>query len=118
MTSAVNVPLRGVNGADVGVLSISALPQREAPQDRNGDAALPRGEPPIQLREAMTYHYKLDLPGVSAARLEPSELFDRDDGSGIAGRLNTRQYVGDIQLTAFDAAGGELGSGVVLVRAS
>lgn len=118
MASAVNLPLRTVDGLSVGVLSISALPEREAPQDRDGDPARPRREPAIQLREATTYHYKLDLPGVTAARLEPSELFDPDDPTGRAGRLNTRQYVGDIRLTAFDPAGEKLGSGLVLVKAA
>jgi len=114
----VNLPLRDVDGSSVGTLSISPLPGREGPQDREGDPARPYREPEIQLREATTYHYKLDLPCVTAARLEPSELFDPDESSGKAGRLNTRQYVGDIRLTAFDAAGEELGSGLVLVKAA
>jgi predicted component of viral defense system (DUF524 family) len=118
MVAAVNLPLRDVNGSSIGVLSISALPEREAPEDRNGAPTRPGPEPAIQLREAATYRYKLDLPGVTTARLEPSELFDPDDQSGTAGRLNTRQYVGDIRLTALDAVGEELGSGLVLVKAS
>ena len=103
MGSAVNLPLRDVNASSVGVLSISALPRAEAPRDRADDPARPRGEPAIQLREATAYRYKLDLPGVSPVLLEPSELFDPDDSSGTTGRLYTRQYVGDVWLTAFDA---------------
>lgn len=118
MASAVNVPLRDADGSSVGALSISALPGREGPQDREGDPARTHREPGIQLREATTYHYELDLQGVTAARLEPSELFDPDESSGRAGRLNTRQHVGDVRLIAFDAGGEELGSGVVVVKAA
>ena len=77
-----------------------------------------RHEPPIQLREASSYRYKLEVPGVAAVRLEPSELFDPDDSCGLTGRLKTQQNVGDIAITVLDADGAELGSGPVLVRAA
>ena len=51
MASAVNVPLRDADGSSVGALSISALPGREGPQDREGDPARTDREPGIQLRE-------------------------------------------------------------------
>ena len=53
-------------------------------------------EPAVQLREASSYRYMLDLPSVGEVRLEPAELFDPDDSSGMTGRLHTRQYVGDV----------------------
>lgn len=118
MTSAVNLPLRDADGSGVGSLSIAALPRSEAPQDRAKDPARPRAEPDIQLREATAYRYKINLAGVPAVRLEPAELFDPDDSSGTTGRLYTRQYVGDVRLTVFDLAGGELASAPVLVRAA
>ena len=118
MASAVNLPLRDVNGSSVGILSISALPRSDAPQNLAEDPARSWRGPAIQLREATAYRYKLDLEGVSTARMEPVEIFDPDDSSGTTGRLYTRQYVGDVWLTAFDAAGRELASGAVLVKAA
>jgi predicted component of viral defense system (DUF524 family) len=110
--------LRNGTGATVGTLSIAALPHSLAPQDRSDDASRSRNEPAVQLREASSYRYRLDLSGIQEARLEPAELFDPDDGSGMTGRLYTRQYVGDVWLTAIDPAGDELGSGPVLVKAA
>jgi len=118
MASVVEVPLHDVNGSSRGILSISALPGSGAPQNRADDAGRPRGEPAVQLREATAYRYKVDLSGASPLRLEPAELFDPDDPSGLTGRLYTRQYVGDVLLTAFDAGGREIASGAVLVRAA
>jgi predicted component of viral defense system (DUF524 family) len=118
MASAVNVRMRDLSGSNVGILSIAALPESEAPKDRAADPTRPRGEPAVQLREASSYRYNLDLVGVTGARLEPRELFDPDDPSWTTGRLHTRQYVGDIWLTAVDPAGKEIGSGPVLVEAA
>lgn len=118
MASAVNLTLHDLSGSSAGILSIAALPRSDAPQDRADDPARPRGEPAIQLREAMAYRYRLDLAGVPRVRLEPAEMFDADDSSGRTGRLHTRQYVGDVWITVFDAAGRELGSGALLVRAA
>jgi len=118
LAAAVELPLRDVNGSSVGSLSISALPGSDGPRDRADDPGRPRGEPAVQLREATAYRYKLDVAGVSPLRLEPAEMFDPDDSSGVTGRLYTRQYVGDVWLTAFAAGDRELASGAVLVRAS
>lgn len=118
MAAVVDLPLHDVNGSSVGSLSISALPGSDVPQDRADDSGRPRGEPPVQLREATTYRYNLHVAGVWPLRLEPAELFDPDDSSGVTGRLHTRQYVGDVWLTAFDAGGRELASGGLLVRAA
>ena len=101
-------------------MSIAALPTSNAavPLDRSDDPMRSRHEPAIQLREASSYRYKLEIPGVAAARLEPSELFDADDSSGLTGCLKTQQSVGDIAITVLGADGAELGSGPVLVRAA
>jgi predicted component of viral defense system (DUF524 family) len=118
MASVVELPLRDVNGSSVGSLWISALPGSDVPQDRADDPGRPRGEPAVQLREATAYRYKLDVAGLSPLRPEPAEMFDPDDASGVTGRLYTREYVGDVRLTAFAAGGRELASGAVLVRAA
>jgi predicted component of viral defense system (DUF524 family) len=110
--------LRDVSGMEVGNLSIAALPRCCAPEDRTTDPTRSRTQPPIQLREASSYRYTLDLPGVSGARLEPAELFDPDDSSAMTGRLHTRQYVGDVAVNAIDPDGDVLGSAVFLVRAA
>jgi predicted component of viral defense system (DUF524 family) len=115
--SAANLPLLAANGTSVGTLQISALPHSHTPQDRTGDPGRSRREPAVELREACSYHYKLQLPGVSGVRLEPAELFDPDDSSKMAGRLGTRQYVGDVWITASTMEGAELGSAAVLVKA-
>jgi len=112
------LPLRNRNGATVGNLSIAALPHSGAPQDRSDDPSRSRNEPAVQLREASSYRYKLDLADVHEVRLEPAEMFGPDDPSGMTGRLYTRQYVGDVWLTVLDPAGAELGSGPVLVKAA
>jgi predicted component of viral defense system (DUF524 family) len=118
MAPAVDLNLCDATGSSIGVLSISALPRSEAPQNRSNDPTRPRSEPEVQLREATAYRYTLDFACLSPVRLEPAELFDPDDSSGITGRLYTRQYVGDIGLAVCDATGQELGSGAVLVRAA
>lgn len=111
--------LRDAKGDSVGTMSIAALPTTTAtvPVDRTNDSARARFEPAIQLREAAAYRYTLDVPTVAAVRLEPSELFDPDDSSGLSGRLRTQQNVGDVLITAKASGGEELGSGPVLVRA-
>src|SRR5437763_10529208 len=120
MATMAIVTLRDSRGESVGSISIGALPARSAavPMDRSSDATRPRYEPAIQLHEASSYRYALDLPAVPAVRLEPAELFDPDDSSGLTGRLRTQQNVGDIAITAFALGGEELGSAPVLVRAA
>ena len=107
MPTAALVTLRDARGESVGAISIAALPTANAavPADRSEDPTRARNEPPIQLREASSYRYTLDVPGISAVRLEPSELFEPDDTSGMTGRLKTQQNVGDVWLTALDRAG-------------
>ena len=120
MAATANLTVRAEEGAAVGTMSIAALPTSNAavPLDRTADPMRSRHEPPIQLREASSYRYELEIPGVSAVRLEPSELFDPDDSSGLTGRLKTQQNVGDVAITVLSADGTELGSGPVLVRAA
>lgn len=120
MAATANLTLRTDKGAGVGTMTIDALPTSNAavPLDRSDDPARSRHEPPIQLHEASSYRYKLEIPGVAAVRLEPSELFDPDDSSGLTGRLKTQQNVGDIAIAVLGADGAELGSGPVLVRAA
>ena len=112
--------LRDGSGAGVGTLSIAALPTANAavPLDRSSDPTRSSHEPPIQLREASSYRYELDIPGAPAVRLEPVELFDADESSGLTGRLRTQQYVGDVVITAFRRGGGALGAAPILVRAA
>jgi hypothetical protein len=64
MSVTATLPLRNGDGASVGSLSISALPRSLAPQDRSDDPARSRNEPPVQLREASSYRYAIDLGGV------------------------------------------------------
>ncbi|MGI9185453.1 MAG: DUF2357 domain-containing protein [Solirubrobacteraceae bacterium] len=101
----------------VGVLEISALPRSATPQDRTSDPARRRSEPAVQLREASSYRYLLDLPSVGDVRLEPAELFDLDDPSGTSGRLHTRQYVGDVLVSAIRLSGELVAAGSLLVKA-
>lgn len=118
MPLATNLPLRAAGGAPVGAILISALPRSDPPRDRTGDPSRPRSEPAVQLQEASSYRYRLDLPAISDVRLEPAELFDPDDQSGMTGRLHTRQYVGDVLVTLVNADGDELGSALAMVRAA
>ena len=113
------VTLRDAKGESVGIISIAALPTTTAavPADRSHDPTRGRFEPPIQLREASSYRYTVDVQKVAAVRLEPSELFDPDDSSGLTGRLRTQQNVGDVLIIARTPHGEDLGSGPVLVRA-
>ena len=115
---AASLSLRGPPNTAVGTITISGLPTAASPEDRSLDAARPRSEPAIQLREASSYRYKIDIAGLQRVRCEPAELFDPDDESGMSGRLHTREYVGAVRLTAFNDQGGDLGSVVVLIRAS
>lgn len=94
MPSTATLALRDGSGTNVGSLSISALPGSAGPKDRSEDPGRSRNEPAVQLREASSYRYAVDLVGVQEVTLEPSELFDPDDPSGMTGRLYTRQYVG------------------------
>ncbi len=112
------LPLRNAHGASVGSLSITALPRSAGPEDRSDDPTRSRHEPAVQLREASSYRYTIDVVDAQEVRLEPAELFDADDPSAMTGRLFTRQYVGDVWLTALDPDGDELGSAAVLVKAA
>jgi hypothetical protein len=118
MAVTTTLPLRDGNGVSVGGLSITALPRSAGPQDRSDDPTRSRNEPAVQLLEASSYRYKLDLVDAQEVRLEPAELFDPDDPTGMTGRLFTRQYVGDVWLAVLDPEGDELGSAAVLVRAA
>lgn len=120
MTASALVTLRDANGESVGAISIAGLPTPNAavPADRSNDPARGRYEPPIQLREASSYRYALEIPAVSAVRLEPAELFDADDSSALTGRLRTQQYVGDVSITVLDVGRRELGSAPILIRAA
>lgn len=120
MTHSALVTLRDAKGHSVGAISIAALPNLSAavPMDRTNDPARSRYEPAIQLREASSYRYALEMPTLAAVRLEPAELFDADDSSALTGRLRTQQYVGDISITVLDRDGRELGSAPILVRAA
>ncbi len=119
MPTTALVTLRDAKGESVGIISIAALPTTTAavPADRSHDPTRGRFEPPIQLREASSYRYTVDVQKVAAVRLEPSELFDPDDSSGLTGRLRTQQNVGDVLIIARTPHGEDLGSGPVLVRA-
>jgi predicted component of viral defense system (DUF524 family) len=120
MAATTLVSLRGPKGERVGGISIAALPTRDAavPADRSNDPTRARAEPPIQLREAASYRYTVEIPEIAAVWLEPAELFDPDDSSRLTGRLRTQQYVGDVSIRVSDPSGGELGSAPVLVRAA
>jgi hypothetical protein len=120
VSAPARVTLRDFKGVDVGVISIAALPSQssDVPTDRSLDSTRPRHEPPIQLREASSYRYRVEIPALTAVRLEPAELFDPDDSTGMTGRLRTQQNVGDVPITALDLRGEELGSAPVLVRAA
>jgi predicted component of viral defense system (DUF524 family) len=72
----------------------------------------------VQLREASSYRYSVDAPDVEVVRLEPSELFDADDETGKAGRLYTREYVGNVAITVADDRGQQLGETSLLIKAS
>jgi predicted component of viral defense system (DUF524 family) len=117
MAGIARLELRDARGEVVGVLEISALPRSATPQDRTSDPARRRSEPAVQLREASSYRYVLDLPSVGDVRLEPAELFDLDDSSGTSGRLHTRQYVGDVLVSAIRLSGELVAAGSLLVKA-
>ena len=117
MAGIARLELRDARGEVVGVLEISALPRSVPPQDRTSDPARRRSEPAVQLREASSYRYMLDLPSVGDVRLEPAELFDLDDSSGTSGRLHTRQYVGDVLVSAIRHSGELVAAGWLLVKA-
>jgi hypothetical protein len=120
MTASALVTLRDAEGESVGAICIAALPNPNAavPADHSNDPARARYEPPIQLREASSYRYALEISTVGAVRLEPAELFDADDSSALTGRLRTQQYVGDVSITVLDPGGRELGSAPILIRAA
>ena len=117
MPETARLALQDHRGEAVGMLEISALPCSAAPQDRTSDPGRRRSEPAIQLREASSYRYALDLPRFGNVRLEPAELFDLDDASGVTGRLHTRQYVGDVLVSAISDSDGPVASGSLLVKA-
>jgi predicted component of viral defense system (DUF524 family) len=118
MAETAKLALRDRGGQVVGTLEISALPRSSsAPEDRTADPARRRSEPAIQLREASSYRYSIDLRPPGDVRLEPAELFDGDDSSGRSGRLHTRQYVGDVLVSAISDDDGSIASGAVLVKA-
>ncbi len=117
MAETAKLALRDRGGEVVGTLEISALPRSSAPEDRTSDPGRRRSEPPIQLREASSYRYVLDWRRFGVVRLEPAELFDRDDSSGRSGRLHTRQNVGDVLVSAISDSDGSVASGALLVKA-
>lgn len=118
MPEPTRVSLRDPSGVSIGAILISALPRTEPPLDRAEDTTLLRSEPAVQLQEASSYRYCIDVPGTVRVQLQPTELFDADDTSGMTGRIHTRQYVGDVVLTVVNPDRGERGSAPVVVRAS
>ena len=117
MAEVARLALRDLGGEVVGALEISALPRSSAPEDRTAHPGRRRSEPAIQLREASSYRYVLNLPRPGDVRLEPTELFDRDDSSGRSGRLHTRQYVGDVVVNALTVGEALVAQGTFLVKA-
>jgi hypothetical protein len=59
------------------------------------------------LREASTYIYRVEASGDARVQIEPTELFDPDDDSGLSGRLRTGQSVGRMPIVIMDHATGK-----------
>jgi hypothetical protein len=93
---AVDLDLMVDQGEPLGRLSIATLPATTAPiRDRTKDPERVASAPSIELTEASTYRYTLDVAG-DVISFEPGELLDPDDPSLRSGRLRTGEAVGEV----------------------
>jgi hypothetical protein len=95
--------LRDRAGHVRGHLHFSTLPKAspEALVDRAADPDRLVNQPPIQAREAQTYHYRAELTDEGPLKLEPAELFDADDETGLHGRFRPGEAVGLLEMRAY-----------------
>ncbi|MDW5595669.1 DUF2357 domain-containing protein [Conexibacter stalactiti] len=86
-------------GRSVGRLVISTRPRsNHRIFDVSGTPGHVRSAPAVEVEEGARYRYKLELEGVGFS-VGPEELFDPDDETGLTGRLNTGQAVGEVEVT-------------------
>jgi hypothetical protein len=71
---------------------------------------------PIQLLEESEYRYWIDGASDEPISLQPSEIFSRDDDSGLRGRLKTGRFVGTVAVTATVGAEERSGTAAFEVR--
>ena len=69
----------------------------------------------VQLLEESEYVYRIDGVG-GPVRLEPTEIFNSDDRTQMAGRLRPGRYVGTVAVDVFSQDGDRLGEGAFEVR--
>ncbi len=55
-----------------------------------------------ELGEASLYRYRLDVP-FEPVHVEPTEVFEPDDDTGLTGRLRTGEFVGEIEVIVSSA---------------
>jgi hypothetical protein len=95
--SEATVDLFHRDGSRGPVLVVTQLPDKAAPGSTDDDAHRGPSTPAVKLQEGRTYRYALHGEG-GYARLQPSELFDRDDSTWATGRLNTGEAVGTVTI--------------------
>ena len=104
--AAVRLPLLDLNGRPLGILELSLLPNmtRFLLTDELDPGRHP-SRPLVRLREAARYRYRVDSSD-RVTRMEPRELLDADDVSLSTGRLNTGEFVGEVELDVEFEVGG------------
>jgi hypothetical protein len=66
-----------------------------------GDPARLSVEAPVQVREAAVYYFVVETAVDGPVRLEPAELFDRDNDLGRSGRFRPGEAVGHLDIEVF-----------------
>ena len=115
----VALELAGPLGGSVARFCLATLPGQSADSliDRTADSSRLATEALVRLREGTAYRFVLRGDVDDPVRLEPAELFDRDDSTGGSGRFRPGEAVGYLEIQAY--VGEKLiGSTAVEVRAA
>ena len=110
LLAAFAVDLRRGDSKPVGVLRLRCRPGRAADRgiplliDQSAEESLVANGI-LALLEDSEYLYEVHLNSpISHVKLEPSELFDADETTGLIGRLRTREYTGGLMVSVFEGA--------------
>ncbi len=95
--AAVRLPLLDAQGGLHGALELSLLPGTSFTLTDTDDPVRHPSAPRVRLREAARYRFRLDTVA-TAIRIGPTELLSPDDASLLTGRVNTGEFVGEVEL--------------------
>lgn len=95
--ASVRLPLLDGDGRVRGVLELSLLPKTSFTLTDEVDLTRHPTAPLVRVREAARYRYRIHSD-YRPTTVGPAELVSPDDGTLTSGRIETREFVGEVEL--------------------